>query len=148
MPGTNAGTGQPISFRCAKCRLRAGSPPRDYRYGYDVTLTGKERDLGHSSVRMTRTSRQYTCRYCGHVGWSRHFDLTRRCYRNPAVYTEAQEVVRQRVRHGSYVALKVEGGPVHPDNGFMGEPYDVTPKQHDLMIDAYCKHHYSEEWAA
>lgn len=45
MPGSNAGTGQPISFRCAKCRRRDGAMGPKSASGWcdRVELTGKTR---------------------------------------------------------------------------------------------------------
>lgn len=64
--GSNAGSGQPLTFRCPSCRGRASS----------VRLTGQARQIndGRSRGRSTNIRRQYRCR-CGHVGWSRHVDL-------------------------------------------------------------------------
>lgn len=82
MPGTCGGTGVPLRFRCGECRRalsglrRRGGAERGLYFR--VTLTGLTRDVGgHRSVRMDRISRQYRCRDCGHVGWSRHVDLRR-----------------------------------------------------------------------
>lgn len=84
MPGTRAGTGQPISFQCSKCRLENGRiriTGIGRRRGYldEIELTGKTRPVKHNreSERMTSTHRQYRCKNCGHVGWSRHCDLER-----------------------------------------------------------------------
>lgn len=76
MPGTNAGTGRPLTFRCVKCRrgrrLNTGWPGR-------IALTGKTRGDVVSTAfhRMCRGSFQYRCLDCGHIGWSRHVDLQR-----------------------------------------------------------------------
>jgi hypothetical protein len=68
MPGTNAGTGQPIVFKCSACR---GWP-------VDVELTGRSKPVktNKPGPRMTRTALEYRCA-CGHVGWSRHKSLAR-----------------------------------------------------------------------
>ena len=88
MPGSNAGTGQPLSFRCSACRKRHGTNeyfdrgPRSTRSlgRLDrVRLTGK-RNLVRAGTRGIRTSeytRQYACKDCDHMGWSRHVDLQR-----------------------------------------------------------------------
>lgn len=75
MPGTNAGTGRPMWFRCAKCR-------RERRRGggaLQVQLTGRERPKndGNAGYRSDTVEREYRCP-CGHVGWSRHTDLRNR----------------------------------------------------------------------
>ncbi len=78
MPGTNAGTGEPLSFRCARCRRRrVVYIPRDGGTWGFVTLTGRTRKHGHHrGVRHDAVAREYRCG-CGHVGWSRHRDLAR-----------------------------------------------------------------------
>ncbi|KKK77995.1 hypothetical protein LCGC14_2848020, partial [marine sediment metagenome] len=47
MPGSNAGTGQPIGFQCSQCRKKNDAIYRDPykgpRTGFRVTLTGKKR---------------------------------------------------------------------------------------------------------
>ncbi len=84
MPGTNAGTGQPISFRCSRCRRRHGT--REYfgerrtsgRGLVDrVMLTGRKRKAppGGGGPRNSNYRREYICIDCEHVGWSRHIDL-------------------------------------------------------------------------
>lgn len=74
MPGSNAGTGHPLTFRCGKCKVG-----RDYRAdskrGTNWTVTGFVRgDL--TKVTNQRVSRfvkaQYRCNDCGHKGWSGH----------------------------------------------------------------------------
>lgn len=78
MPGTNAGTGQPIYFRCTECRIRRGRwnvPWCSWNQSKGVVLTGRKRDAGRASIRMDYFAREYRCLDCGHVGWSRHIDL-------------------------------------------------------------------------
>lgn len=76
MAGSNAGTGRPLHFKCSQCRL-VGS-----RRGYavDVDLTGRKKTLktSNAGIRNSKTEREYRCRNCGHVGWSRHMDLERK----------------------------------------------------------------------
>jgi len=74
-PGTNAGTGRPLNFCCAKCRR----VDHQHRQKLPVTLTGKRRHLapGNYGNRNGEYSVQYTCA-CGHTGWSRHYDINRR----------------------------------------------------------------------
>lgn len=78
MPGTNAGTGHPLTLRCAKCRLG-----RDWRRHSDrgtrLEATGKwkricalEYPIAH--LRLTWRRIQYRCLDCGHIGWTRHVD--------------------------------------------------------------------------
>lgn len=79
MPGTNAGTGEPIAFACAVERREriwhdiSQSLPKEHR----VTPTGRtkaRRTRGH--IRHGNVAREYRCS-CGHVGWSNHKDLGR-----------------------------------------------------------------------
>jgi len=86
MSGTNAGTGQPLAFRCAKCRIERPYRPgaSGIRWGpssgINVKLTGRTRPKGRVSAlgpRMDRIAREYRCLDCGHVGWSHHYDLVR-----------------------------------------------------------------------
>lgn len=72
MAGTKAGTGQPIFFRCSRCRRDRGP---SFGWRDHVRLTGKVRHVGTFAPRMMDAAVQYECRDCGHVGWSRHFDL-------------------------------------------------------------------------
>lgn len=79
MPGTNAGTGRPISFRCSQCRrIEGATGPRTARGWIDrVELTGRTRKTkpGTAGSRNSLHRREYRCLDCGHVGWSRHIDL-------------------------------------------------------------------------
>lgn len=78
MPGSNAGTGQPISFRCSQCRRSKYRRMEGHGSVFRVQLTGKKRELKRGGVRSSYHSRQYVCADCGHVGWSRHKDLERK----------------------------------------------------------------------
>lgn len=69
-PGTNAGTGQPIWFKCGRCRALAGA----------VALTGRTRARRRGGIRMTTRAREYVCE-CGYRGWSGHVDLERKAAR-------------------------------------------------------------------
>jgi hypothetical protein len=75
MPGTNAGTGQPISFKCAvERRENLGLWGRIH---HQVERTGRSkpyRRLGQGGMRTMRTAFEYRCS-CGHVGWSAHIDI-------------------------------------------------------------------------
>jgi predicted RNA-binding Zn-ribbon protein involved in translation (DUF1610 family) len=80
MPGTNAGTGQPLTLRCSKCKKH-----RDYgRHGSGRTgdgtnliATGRFRAVTHKSIRQTNRKIQYRCKDCGFVGWTQHIDAER-----------------------------------------------------------------------
>lgn len=88
MPGTNGGTGRPYYFRCAACRRKHGTAeylgrsPETRGMGHvrRVELTGRRRELkpGRSGSRNSGAAREYRCRDCGHVGWSRHVELERK----------------------------------------------------------------------
>lgn len=79
MPGTNAGTGQPLSFECWRCRQ---SPCRDWRghsrCSHRQTRTGKTRPYkgGNRGPRGLMEHHEYVCE-CGHRGWSRHNGVLR-----------------------------------------------------------------------
>ena len=88
MPGSNAGTGQPLGFMCAKCRLSEFWRYRwaycnDPRIGFEVT--GRRRYRPSFNRGGGRTDTEYVYEYrctreaCGHVGWSRH-KLVRRAW--------------------------------------------------------------------
>jgi len=63
--------GQPISFKCPKCRSRGW-------VSYELTgKTRKRLSQGMNHHGWGDTSYQYRCG-CGHVGWSRHPDVARR----------------------------------------------------------------------
>lgn len=82
MPGTNAGTGQPIWFKCHKYRLASNAAfysrtSHELSMRHRVTLTGRRRKrYGRRGQRMTSVFREYTCA-CGYIGWSAHVDLER-----------------------------------------------------------------------
>jgi hypothetical protein len=81
-----AGTGQPSAAGCIKCRgewhllwrqglsrLRRGEIDR-------LQLTGRVRSVpfGRGGSRVVFTRYEYTCLDCGHVGWSRHYDVAKK----------------------------------------------------------------------
>jgi hypothetical protein len=81
MPGTNAGTGYPLTLRCAKCKTG-----RDWRgfddAGTNLVATGRYRALlssqiGHGNPRALYYRAEYRCEDCGHTGWSRHSTMQR-----------------------------------------------------------------------
>ena len=77
MPGTNAGTGYPLTFRCAKCKVG-----RDYKSwshrevsrGCHYKLTGRTRDAKGVGYRQGQFKVEYECLDCGHIGWTQHID--------------------------------------------------------------------------
>ena len=82
MPGTNAGTGNPLTFRCAKCKvLRDWRSTRsvDIDRGTHVESTGfKRKRPGGRGPRVDHWAQyEYRCRDCGHRGWSRHETVRR-----------------------------------------------------------------------
>ena len=90
MPGTNAGTGSPIVFKCARCRMACRRTWRPDLGGYidcdhDVKLTGKWRKLDRGgSLRTARAEVEYKCA-CGHTGKSKHIDIVRRAVREGVI---------------------------------------------------------------
>lgn len=79
MPGTNAGTGQPIAFLCGIGRREGGFWRGQDRFHGDYVRTGRTRGMpghGHGVGRIMSTAHEYRCR-CGHVGWTRHHDIMR-----------------------------------------------------------------------
>jgi hypothetical protein len=72
MPGTNAGTGYPLTLRCTRCKV--GRP----RGGFDLKATGRTKPIPphkpQGGYRCTNRMIEYKCETCGHVGWSRHSD--------------------------------------------------------------------------
>ena len=80
MPGTNAGTGQPIWFRCLSCRKNGR---RCCGFISDVTLTGtvKRKDDGRSHGRSSNVLVEYECKVCRYRGFSRHIDIAKRAQR-------------------------------------------------------------------
>lgn len=88
MPGTNAGTGCPLTFICAKCRV---VERRRYYWKYksrgldvyDFHVTGRRRYRFTGNGGSGRVDPGYQYEYeciapgCGHVGWSRHIQVKR-----------------------------------------------------------------------
>lgn len=73
--GSNAGSGWPIHFFCAKCRKEIGWGVRQsHRRGWNVVRTGRTKPYrgGNRGVRGLDTFHEYRCTDCKHVGWSRH----------------------------------------------------------------------------
>lgn len=77
MPGSNAGTGYPLTLRCAKCRLGRYEWRGMHfgKYGMNLEATGRTRPLrrhGHKGYRCTNREIEIRCLDCGHIGWSKH----------------------------------------------------------------------------
>lgn len=68
------GHGGPYFFKCSGCRRAMDR---------DVDLTGRIKVKKRISFtgRNTRTSHEYRCRRCEHVGWSSHRDLEEKAKR-------------------------------------------------------------------
>lgn len=83
MPGTNAGTGQPLTLRCAKCKTT--------RFGHDrgthLEATGRTRAVRQKALRQTNRKIEYRCLDCGHVGWTQHESAERLL----AVHVDAEQ---------------------------------------------------------
>lgn len=72
MPGTNAGTGNPLTFRCSKCK---NGDFTDRHRGTNWRATGKRRESfnGSGGPRIDHQYKYgYECLDCGFIGWSRH----------------------------------------------------------------------------
>lgn len=83
MPGTNAGTGRPLTFQCAICRRSRYCRGlfMAHRCRHTQVRTGRTRPLtrqqqGRGGPRVLQHRVEYRCE-CGHVGWSRHVDVER-----------------------------------------------------------------------
>jgi len=88
MPGSNAGTGQPMRFICGKCRKNEYKRHRwnNPHTGLDVYAfhtTGRKRFRPNYNRGGGRVDVNWVYEYecvaprCGHVGWSRHIDVAR-----------------------------------------------------------------------
>ena len=81
MPGTSAGTGYPLVFRCSKCKVgRSFSEVGHSRLGMNLETTGRVhvRAFDCLGSRSLWYHCEYRCLDCRHVGWSRHSDML--CY--------------------------------------------------------------------
>lgn len=78
MPGTNAGTGYPLTLRCAKCK---STWRREYgAMATNLIATGRTKPRGRNDkggMRTTTRMIEYRCLDCGHVGWTKHIDAER-----------------------------------------------------------------------
>ena len=82
--GKGIGTGVPLTFRCAKCKVgRDYQSPRswDQEKGTHYVATGLTKPMpwyrGRSPIRRAKQLTQYRCLICGHIGWSSHSDMDR-----------------------------------------------------------------------
>ncbi len=74
MPGTNAGTGQPLTLKCYHCRK---SIPWRQSYTVELEATGRTKPTTRRGIRQTNRKIEYRCLKCGHVGWTQHIDAER-----------------------------------------------------------------------
>lgn len=67
---TSFGTGQPLWFKCRKCRgMGVNGKP---------VVTGRfKKESDHRHLRRGRYKVEYKCDYCKYVGWSTHVDAER-----------------------------------------------------------------------
>jgi len=72
MPGTNAGTGSPITLRCSWCKKSHIDRP-----GTNLIATGRFRAVRYHGIRQTNRKIEYRCKDCGHTGWTQHIDAER-----------------------------------------------------------------------
>lgn len=82
MPGTTTGTGNPLTFRCSKCKVGRewdSVLTEHVQKGTNVKSTGFRRmRLGGRGPRVDRRYvYEYECLDCGHKGWSRHEQVKR-----------------------------------------------------------------------
>jgi DNA-directed RNA polymerase subunit RPC12/RpoP len=80
VPGTNAGTGQPLTLRCSKCRRNFFEMQRRSSCGTNLVRTGVTKPLaksqrGNGGRRVLQERVQYRCLDCGHVGLTRVKDV-------------------------------------------------------------------------
>ena len=71
MPGSNNGTGHPLTFRCAKCKTQRNWRRDSFR-GTNCVATGLTKPARKGGIRMNTRVIQYECLDCGHIGWTQH----------------------------------------------------------------------------
>lgn len=85
------GVGIPLTLKCSKCKLRREITVDDPHGIHtnaetgDLVQVGKRRQLrasarGRGGSRVLMEERQYRCKKCGFVGWTRHKDILRKPY--------------------------------------------------------------------
>jgi hypothetical protein len=79
MPGTNAGTGVPLTLKCRGRVHRTATYRGRVCLSTDLEATGraKARRDDRGGARISDRLVEYRCRRCGHVGWSKHMDAER-----------------------------------------------------------------------
>lgn len=83
--GDHVGTGQPITFMCARLRRDVWWENRTQarRDEHQVTRTGRTKGPRHEThTRMLSYQVEYRCS-CGHVGWTKHQDVLLRPEETP-----------------------------------------------------------------
>lgn len=95
MPGTNAGTGQPLFLKCSRCKKERNPAfpfsQRTTTSQGNLVRTGRTRPRrlakgmgarnGH--MRIGDTAHECRCLDCGHIGWYCHKDAERRPLAKP-----------------------------------------------------------------
>lgn len=116
MPGTNAGTGYPLTLRCAKCK-RHRDYRRDHWKGTNLVATGKvKKSTGSTTWRRQHAAEflvGYRCLDCGWEGWTKHpegYRLLNIRRGHADEWDKAMEWARWRVR-GLGVAIDRDGTP-------------------------------------
>lgn len=108
MPGSNAGTGWPLTVRCAKCK-RGRDWRRSDTNDTHLIRTGRTKPYsgGNRGARGLDTFHEYACVVCNHIGWSRHNEIARKPL---AHYVEIVEVSTGKVerRMGPMLEAKAE----------------------------------------
>jgi len=80
--GRSTGTGSPLSFRCAKCKVGRNWDSyrrKDTHKGMNIRVTGRVRPRGKvgNPVRKGDMSVEYECLDCRHKGWTTHITAWR-----------------------------------------------------------------------
>jgi len=90
--GANNGTGHPLTFACAKCRVKGCFGSDDSRrwrffqhHKWVATGARRKRWTGNNPAGRVDPVYQYgyQCLDCGHVGWSRHISVKKAWERIP-----------------------------------------------------------------
>lgn len=75
----SAGTGQPVRFKCSRCRKRDRSTRFPPPSPWEVTGESRASFTGSNAGGRSDPTRVYgyRCLRCGYQGWSRHIDVQR-----------------------------------------------------------------------